>query len=77
MASNKSLLANHGVILYQYNTLLNINLSCYLYSYTKYEFLPIIGLSPTLPGCLAVIPPVDVANAVFPSLSRATAPTVS
>ena len=36
-----------------------------------------IGLSPTLPGCLAVIPPVEVANARFPRLSRATAPTVS
>ena len=43
----------------------------------RLQNLPIIGLSPTLPGCLAVIPPVDVAKATFPSLSRATAPTVS
>lgn len=39
--------------------------------------LPMIGLSPTLPGCLAVIPPVEVANATLPSLSKAQAPTVS
>ena len=36
-----------------------------------------IGLSPTRPGYFAVIPPVDVANAVLPSPSIATAPTVS
>ena len=33
--------------------------------------------SPTLPGNLAVIPPVDVAQAMFPKESIATAPTVS
>ena len=38
---------------------------------------PMIGLSPTLPGYLAVMPPVDVAKAMFPFLSIATAPTVS
>lgn len=36
-----------------------------------------MGESPTLPGRLAVIPPVEVAKAVLPALSRATAPTVS
>lgn len=36
-----------------------------------------IGLSPTLPGFLAVIPPVDVPNATLPIVSNATAPTVS
>ena len=43
----------------------------------NYRLIPIIGLSPTLPGYFAVIPPVDVANAVLPSRSIATAPTVS
>ena len=37
---------------------------------------PIIGVSPTRPGILFVIPPVEVAAAIFPSLSNATAPTV-
>lgn len=36
-----------------------------------------IGLSPTLPGFLAVMPPVDVPNATLPIVSNATAPTVS
>lgn len=40
-------------------------------------FLPTMGLSPTRPGRLAVIPPVEVAAAVVPLLSSATAPTVS
>lgn len=40
-------------------------------------FLPTMGLSPTRPGRLAVIPPVEVAAAVEPLLSSATAPTVS
>lgn len=38
---------------------------------------PMIGLSPTLPGFLAVMPPVDVPNATLPIVSNATAPTVS
>ncbi len=37
---------------------------------------PIIGTSPTLPNFLFVIPPVEVAAAKFPFLSKATAPTV-
>ena len=36
-----------------------------------------MGASPTLPTRLAVIPPVDVAQAMFPWQSMATAPTVS
>ena len=39
--------------------------------------VPIIGESPTLPGRLAVMPPVDVAKATWPARSSATAPTVS
>src|ERR1044071_6652394 len=35
-----------------------------------------IGLSPTRPGNLPVMPPVEVAAARLPCLSRATAPTV-
>ena len=35
-----------------------------------------IGLSPTLPYFFLLIPPVDVAAAKLPNLSRATAPTV-
>ena len=37
---------------------------------------PIIGESPTLPGILFVMPPVEVAAEILPFLSRATAPTV-
>lgn len=36
-----------------------------------------MGLSPTLPGFLHDIPPVDVPNAISPRQSIATAPTVS
>ena len=36
-----------------------------------------MGESPTLPGSLAVMPPVDVAAAKLPLASIATAPTVS
>ncbi len=39
--------------------------------------LPISGVSPILPGSFSANPPVDVAAAVLPSLSKATAPTVS
>ena len=35
------------------------------------------GESPTLPGSLPVIPPVEVAHAMLPEASMATAPTVS
>ena len=35
-----------------------------------------MGESPTLPGILLVIPPVEVAAARFPFISIATAPTV-
>jgi len=35
------------------------------------------GESPILPGILSVNPPVEVAAAVLPFLSNATAPTVS
>lgn len=38
--------------------------------------LPTHGVSPTRPSILFIIPPVDVAQAMFPSLSTATAPTV-
>lgn len=38
--------------------------------------LPTHGVSPTRPSIWFNIPPVDVAQAVFPSLSTATAPTV-
>ena len=37
---------------------------------------PIIGVSPILPSGFPVIPPVEVAAAILPSLSKATAPTV-
>ena len=36
-----------------------------------------IGVSPTRPGLFAVIPPVEVAAAMLPLVSMATAPTVS
>ena len=49
----------------------------YVFMWLFLEFLPMIGLSPTLPTILAVIPPVDVAHATLPCLSMATAPTVS
>ena len=35
-----------------------------------------IGESPTRPGCLPLVPPVEVAAATPPRASRATAPTV-
>ena len=38
---------------------------------------PMMGLSPTRPGILAVMPPVDVAQAVRPFLSTTMQPTVS
>ena len=43
----------------------------------KLKLSPIMGESPTLPGSLAVMPPVDVAAARLPLESIATAPTVS
>ena len=36
-----------------------------------------MGASPTRPGNFPVLPPVDVAAAMFPLASMATAPTVS
>ncbi len=44
---------------------------------SAYVPLPISGVSPILPGSFSAKPPVDVAAAVLPSLSKATAPTVS
>lgn len=38
---------------------------------------PTRGVSPTRPLLLAVMPPVDVAQATWPAESTATAPTVS
>src|SRR5579863_10710160 len=38
---------------------------------------PIREESPNRPGALLSVPPVDVAAAIFPPRSRATAPTVS
>jgi len=46
-------------------------------SLSAYVPHPINGESPIRPGNLSEKPPVDVAAAVFPSLSSATAPTVS
>ena len=37
---------------------------------------PMTGVSPTLPGSIAGIPPVDAPAAISPCVSRATAPTV-
>ncbi len=41
-----------------------------------YTPAPMMGLSPTRPSAWPVIPPVDVAAATRPAVSRATAPTV-
>lgn len=37
---------------------------------------PSVGVSPTRPGSLFVMPPVDVATQIVPMLSRTTQPTV-
>src|SRR5271169_5177665 len=44
---------------------------------SAYVPAPMIGESPTRPGYLFNVPPVDVPTQIFPLLSNATAPTVS
>lgn len=56
--------------------LLKINLATFLTA-NRQNHVPIRGLSPTRPTLLPVMPPVDVAAAIRPLLSIATAPTVS